>query len=130
MSSILFSELFWMATVVEIMLVLAALPGLVLWLLNMKIAIRAKRAVDTFRVMDGRQIISKHQIRSTASWAGIHLLFVLIGLLLWSYTRPGEVTIVREIIYALAITALLWLSYLAWDWRQMHYRLFGLAGKK
>jgi hypothetical protein len=118
---------------IEVVWTLAALPGLVLWLVNRASAGRSLRAIKAVGALNGRLIIARYSVQKANVLIGVSFVFVLIGLV--SMARPANPTVAAWDLLRVVLTAGLLgapaaISYLGYRWRAVEQQVTALYLKR
>ena len=115
---------------IEVVWTLAALPGLVLWLINRISAGRSLRAIRAVAATNGRLIIARYSVQKSNVFIGVSAAFVMIGVV--AMVRPANPGVAewswsRVVLTAGLLGAPAAISYLGWRWREVERRVTALA---
>lgn len=107
---------------IEVIWTLAALPGLVVWVVNLVSASRSLRAVRVIGIVNGRRMIARYSVRKCWVLVIISGVFVLIGVS--AMLRPPNPGAPRWDWLSLLLTAGLLgapalITLLGFDWRRV-----------
>ncbi|MCA1570799.1 MAG: hypothetical protein LC798_10880 [Chloroflexi bacterium] len=112
----------------EVLWTLAALPGLIMWVRNRIVTGRTLKAAQQLQLhlTNGRLVWAKFARRKTTVLAGIELVFVLVGVLAMTRApNPYATTGARLVTLVSLICASAALTWLAYDWQNVHRALIG-----
>jgi hypothetical protein len=118
---------------VEVIWTLAALPGLLSWIINLVSARRSLRAVVKSDVDDGRLPVAKYAVRKSWVMIGLSFVFVLIGTI--SMLRPSNpelpvFDLLRAILTAGLLAAPAMISFIGADWRRVENEVLRIARER
>jgi hypothetical protein len=114
----------------EVVWTLAALPGLILWLVNRAYAARSLKAIRALGTTNGRLIIARYSVMKSNVLIGVSLVFVLIGVI--SMIRPASFDgfdPLRLVLTLGLLGAPAAISYLGYRWRAVERQVTALARK-
>lgn len=115
----------------EVVWTLAALPGLVMWLVNRRDAGRMRAGARKLPQPNGRLAWARFAVHFTTVMVGVEATYVGLGVV--GMTRPpNPAANVQSPLVGLAIvlgliTASAAVSFLGWRWRQVDRQLIAMA---
>ena len=114
----------------EVAWTLAAVPGLAVWLVNLRSAWRSLRAARHAGIGNGRLIVARYNVRKTLTMIYISAVFVLIGAV--AMLRPPNPSVppldllrILQTVGLLSAPALI--SYIGVSWRRVEYGVLRIA---
>lgn len=118
---------------VEVVWTAAALPGLVLWLVNRVSAARSLSAIKAAGATNGRLIIARYSVMKANVLIGVSAVFVLIGAIaMLRPANPGATGFdpLRLLLTIGLLGAPAGISYLGYRWRAVEQRVTVLARQR
>lgn len=118
---------------VEVVWTVAALPGLVLWLINRTYAARSLSAIKAAGATNGRLIIARYSVVKANVLIGVSAVFVLIGVVaMLRPANPGSAGFdpLRILLTIGLLGAPAGISYLGYRWRAVEQRVTALARQR
>lgn len=113
------------ADLVEVLWTLSALPGLVMWLVNLAAANRSRKAMVVLGYGNGRLLWARFGVLLTSVFSTVELVFVLIGVVAMLRSRPanmgGDWT--RPVLTVGLIGASALIAFVGWRWRVVDHEL-------
>jgi hypothetical protein len=116
---------------IEVAWILAAVPGLLLWVGNRVLAVRSLRAIRALGATNGRLIVARYGVRKANIMIFVQSVFVLIGAI--AMTRPTNQAVAAQWDWsrtALAVALLgapVALAVLGYQWRSVERQITALA---
>src|SRR5215207_3812066 len=117
----------------EVVWTAAAIPGLVLWLSNHRLAVRSLRAIRTTGATNGRLIIARYMVQKALVLIGVSAAFALVGVI--AMTRPTNPAATAWDWARIALTlgllgAPAGIAYLGYRWRGVEQQVTALYRRR
>lgn len=113
---------------IEVVWVLCALAGLVMWLLNLYTAIRSRRATRSVPDTSGVRIWAKFSVLATSGAVMIETCFILVGLVAMSVPAAPTGNPVRSLAIAVMFVVVsLVVTVVGYRWRWVDVMIMRLA---
>ena len=117
------------ADVVEVLWTVAALPGLIVWLVNRAAASRSLEAVRTLGFGNGRMVWAKFGVLLTTAFVAVESTFVLLGVISMLRSRPAQMggDWTRPALTVGLIGTSLLIAFVGYRWRAVDVYLVSAA---
>lgn len=114
--------------IIEILWVIAAMPGLWFWVVNIRTALQAKLATEELGTRDGASVWVYFSIEFTVFFTCAEIIFILIGILAMFLPIPPAATIMTRYVFGgLLILISLGITYEAFRWKRVHESILRMA---
>lgn len=115
----------------ELLWIAAALPGLWLWLMNLRDARKDFRAVRDISPRNGRYLWAKFSTLLTRAFLGLELLFIGLGVQALFRTPPAAPASLSRVITVIGlIAASVVISAIAYRWKRVNAEIVQAARDK
>lgn len=117
----------------EVVWTLAALPGLVLWVVNRTSATRSLRAVKAAGIGNGRLIIARYSVQKANVLIGVSAAFAAIGVVaMIRPTNPAADTwdLTRSLLTVGLLGGPAGVSFIGYRWRVVERQVTELARRR
>jgi hypothetical protein len=117
---------------IEVIWVLAAVPGLWLWARNAGETQRDLAAARSIAARDGRYLWASFSVLLTRTFVGIEALFVILGVVAMFREQPPDDPSpwFRWVTAGLLVGASVLLSWLAYRWRSVNKMILAVARER